>query len=205
MRGRRSLWLLLVLLLAACPDGGWGGESRIKRGDALQGLSGSTQTLQLPPNSVALATADLVKTTKDVTLLSVRPESIPRGVDLLDVRATFLVRKGPGVVVVGFPGNLCTNEWPAKDLGPTEPIKGLAIRAGSRVSVNWYVRFNGESGEIRGVIYRYKVGRTVYEQRSEGIVFEVPPGAPTQDHCATPSFWFGTSESTAPYKVYEQE
>ena len=132
MRAPVAGLLVIVLLGSACkrePENVL--ESRFE-----QGVVEATYH----PGTVLAFTADLFKVKADGKLLSAKPASITPGLEVVDVRATYLVRSGGRPSTGAYIGSKCWTKWPpVSDVGYPR-VQGLSVTKGDQVAIMFFVR-----------------------------------------------------------------
>ena len=178
--------------LCGCGSDGDEDGGAPKQGSALTSrVQGIRVGLGPPAGSVALYNADIVRATEPVELVSVRPQSIPPGMDYLTARAEFLRRSGPGPTTEKLPGNLCTDTWPPDGYGTSEAIKGLRLQRGDRLAIHFYLRTDGKPSETRGLVITYRTeDGDELQQTLEGVTLSIDPAEAGITVCSDRHEWF---------------
>jgi hypothetical protein len=150
---RSAILLSIAVLLAACrPSGEEVFKSRFELGRV---------DAAVHPGTVLGYTADLFKVESDATLVSARPASKSPGVEVVDVRATYLVRSGgrPGTGM--YLGSGCWSSWPPppdEDQVNYPELGGLKVKKGDQVAVMFFIRAKSVGNfQADGVALNYRL------------------------------------------------
>ncbi len=173
--------LLAVLAVAAVvvldDDDGLMGDA-IETGRALSSATvkeGVTNayTMAIRTGVVAIATMEHFGVHAPITLHSVEPISAAPGLDLLLVRANYVVRRGVHGFR-GFPGAYCTDRWPPARLLDLHAPEGLLLQARDQVALTVFVRAKaGGDHSVKGVRVRYRENGTLKEQTTQSTTLTV--------------------------------
>jgi hypothetical protein len=123
----------MLLVVTACRSPAPAGPALVARGAPYR------TTVRLPDTgAVFLYGVRKFRANRAVTVRSFVPLSVPDGVTLLTVRASFLVSKGSHRAVGGWPGAYCTKSWPLPGYGPTYEVDFLEVAKGETVAFTVY-------------------------------------------------------------------
>lgn len=118
---------------------------------------------------VFLYTADMFRATDDLTLRNARPNALPPGVELLESRIVFH-HSPTRVQIDGNPGGICTDRYPPRGYGMTEPVANARIQKGEVFSLLFFIRADSaQPGERRtkGARVTYTSDDALFAQQTD--------------------------------------
>lgn len=116
---------------------------------------------------VSIATMDDLRVESSVTIESVAPLRITPGLELLEARVNFVIKKGVHGFT-GFPGWICTDRWPPTRFVDLLEAPDLEVGKGDQIAVTFFARAERQGDyEMAGLRIRYREGGLLKEQTTE--------------------------------------
>lgn len=183
-----AIGVAVVFVASACdrPRSGSDAQPRPDQRSAETAAEGSALTFKWSETSSGASapaslpskwafTLELVETTEDVELVSVKPLSTRGDIRILDSRViVFNSPTGEGIGTA--PGLACAQSVDGhfRHADWNFPANGYLARAGTSLFLVFYAEpVSGEEWSVGGVDVTYRLGSTLYRQVSEGVDVEL--------------------------------